>query len=268
MSILSSLEKQGWFQKILHSEGGYNPNEPVSVGGESYAGITQASYDAWRKKTGNMNTPEKVKELAGKVLGTRYEKMSPLDIPADQDVKVETICAFYEDYFKPAGLDLVPECLKYIHADFFVNAGFTANKVLQRMCGMEADGIIGKGSRAALANLKAKLEADIETDPTADDDLIMIYHQEKLKHYRGLVAKNPETYEKWLKGWEKRAQHVLSELGDYFEDSNPTQSAVDVDEHIDHDMLFDGTQADTETDSDNDIIDKMISLLQKLKKGV
>ena len=265
----NDLRNQDWFQRILKSEGGMNWDEPASCGGKSYAGITQKTYTEWRKnRCIFVDAPVEVEGLAGDALDTEWEKRSPLEIPEELGVRVDVICAFYTDYFKKAYIELLPECLRYMHADFFVNAMYNANKILQRMCGVDDDGILGMGSRAALSSLTKKLQTDIEVDPTADDDLIMAYHNEKLAHYQGLVDKNPDKFGKWHASWKKRAQHILSELGDYFHDENPTPSAV-LDDEV-HDGLFDDDVvaiSDPPENKPNDrqsIVDQIAALLQKL----
>lgn len=225
---LQNLQEQDWFQRIMKSEGGLNRNEPASVGGISYAGISQKTFYDWfdAGKCQIEDAPRKVVELAGDAIGTEWEKASPLEIPAAYGVRVDVIVAFYQDYFSMARLDVVPEALRYMHADFFTNAMYTANKVLQRMCGFQGksvDGILGPASREYIGQL----------DETFDnDDLIMGYHDEKLKHYESIKETNPALYDTNIKGWRKRAQHILSELQHYFHDDEPTTSALLEDEII------------------------------------
>ena len=234
-----NLQKEKWFQRIMESEGGLNMKEPASVGGKSYAGISQKTYEKWRQNKSRFgNPPQEVEELAGNTIGTEYEKQNPFDIPEGYGVRTDIIEAFYLDYFKLARLEILPECLKYIHADFFVNAGFNANKILQRMVGFtskkDIDGALGPASRQRIKELKDRIKTDLSDDPTADDDAIMDYHQRKLDHYESIFEKNPDLYNANIKGWRKRAQHILSGLGEYFVDEEPTTSAVlDESDHAD-----------------------------------
>ena len=231
---IEKLEDQIWFQRIMTSEGGLNLKEPASVGSKSYAGASQKAFGDWRKKKCQISdAPYDVEELAGTVIGTEWEKKSPLEAPKTYNIRVDVITAFYEDYFKMARLEILPECLKYIHADFFVNAKFNANKILQRMVGFtgkDVDGILGPASRKLLTELSETIKKDIVTDSTADDDLIMAYHNQKLDHYESLKEVNENLYNNNVKGWRKRAQHVLSELEDYFHDEDPTVSAIHEDD--------------------------------------
>ena len=247
------------FDLLMHSEGGYNPDEPASVGGSSYAGIAQKTYDNWRKtKCRIPYAPDTVKELAGTAIGTEWEKANPFTIPEEYGVRVDVIRAFYDAYFEPACLDLLPECLQYMHLDFFTNAGFTANRIVQRLLGFtgrNVDGILGPGSKEALVAFTEQFNEVLKSNPYADNDIIEEYHQLKLEHYESLKTKNPELYEKNIRGWRMRADHVKAELAAYFEDENPTTSAIDESEHIDvfeHETVV-AEQAEVDTKPDVDI---------------
>lgn len=235
------LQSQNWFQRIMKSEGGVNDREAASVGGKSCAGIGKDPYDDWLKKKCQIaDAPTEVKDLLGTAIGTKWEKASPLEIPKEFGVRVDVIVAFYKDYLYMARLECLPDCLQYMHADFFVNAKFNANRILQRMVGFkdkdgDVDGILGPASRERLKQMKEAVESS--DDPTADDDLIIAYHEQKLAHYESIKETAPDFYEENIRGWRKRAQHVLSELEDYFHDEEPTTSAIHEDDvHI---SLFD-----------------------------
>ena len=263
-----SLSEEKWFQRIMQSEGGLNLKEPESVGGKSYGGISQKALGDWREKRCQItDAPYQVEDLAGTATGTEHENKNPFDIPVGFSVRCDVIEAFYTDYFKNAHLELLPECLKYMHADFFVNAGYGANKILQRMIGFvdenDVDGILGPASRAKISELKAGIEADLADNPTADDDAITEYHSLKLEHYEAINDRNHDLYEANIKGWRKRAQHVLSELGEYFEDEEPTTSAV-LDES-DHESVFEDQEQEDQEELIERISDTVVTqLLKKL----
>lgn len=193
---------------ILKSEGGLNEDEPAHVGGVSYAGITQQAYDGWRKD--NINLPATVHGLK------------------DRHDIVES---FYVDYFSKYHVWEVPECLQYIFADFVVNAGGAAVKIIQRLASVDDDGVWGSGTSAAVATWKNDFQSKLESDTTLDDELITTFHEQKLKHYNTLAEKNPEKYARYLPGWKRRANKVLADLNDlYFKDDEPTLKAVDEDD--------------------------------------
>lgn len=229
-NFLQNLEEKEWFQRIMKSEGGLNRKEPASVGGISYAGISQKAYTEWIDSGIDMNVPINVEDLAGEVIGTQFEKDSPLEIHERHKVRVDVIVAFYQDYFKLARLEVIPECLVYMHADAFVNMKFNANRIMQKIIGFtkkeDLDGILGPASRARITELAENI------DSTNNDDLIMEYHDRKLEHYESIKESNPTLYESNIKGWVRRSNHVLAELESYFHDEEPTTSAIHEDDDI------------------------------------
>ena len=262
---LDNLEEQDWFHRIMKSEGGFNPNEPKSVGGKSCAGIGQLPYEDWlSKKCQIQDAPRQVEQLLGTALGTEHEKKSPYDIPLGYDVRLDVIHAFYIDYFSLAKLEVVPVCLQYIHADFFVNSKFNANKILQRMVGFsddipgQVDGILGPNSRERIRNLAGII------DSTNDDDYIMEYHERKLAHYESIKETNPDLYNANIKGWKRRANHVLAELEDYFHDENPTVSAIHEDENDPISLFEDPENVEVSDDIKSEIISKVTEEMTKV----
>lgn len=70
----------------------------------------------------------------------------------------------------------------------------------------------------------------MEDDPHFDNDLITRFHEQKIAHYERLAEANPDKYGKFLAGWKRRANNVLSDLGHYFENDEPTPKAHDEDD--------------------------------------
>lgn len=254
------------FELLMNSEGGLNENEPASVGGVSYAGISQKTYDSWRQsaKCQIPNAPTKVKDLAGTAIGTVYEKRNPLEIPTEHGVRVDVIKAFYVDYLEKSYIELLPECLQYIHMDFFVNAGYTANKVVQKILGFsgkEVDGILGRGSRAKLKEFTANFATELELNSYADNDLIDSYDNLKLEHYESLKEKNEDLYNANIRGWKVRANHVKAELIEYYQDDDPTPSAVDETEDVD--VAFEEVEAPSNSSNPRlDILEESVKDIQ------
>lgn len=109
------------------SEGGY-VNNPKDPGGPTDRGITQRTFDAWRKKTGKPKAPVK-----------GISKAEAEDIIAMQ-------------YMDPVGFDDLPSGLDYAMADYSVNSGpAKAVKDLQKIVGVSADGIMGTMTLAAVS---------------------------------------------------------------------------------------------------------------------
>ena len=193
---------------ILKSEGGLNTQEPESVGGVSYSGITQRTYESYLPRICEIysDAPDRV----------RYLENHP-----------DIVEKFYELYLGDGGAWLLPEFLQYMYCDFWTNAGAAAVKIIQQLAGCDADGVFGSGTKAAVTAWTEKVERDLKNDTSIDNHLIVEFHKAKLAHYQRLVDKNPDKFGKWLEGWKRRANHVLSELSEYFETSEGTPSAMD-----------------------------------------
>ena len=248
---------------ILKSEGGLNENEPASVGGISYAGVTQKAYDAYlpRIRLDIPNAPDSVRDL---------------------ETRPAIVHKFYDMYLETYHVWLLPEFLQFIYADFVVNAGAAAVKIIQKMAGVDADGVFGSGTKAAVFQWQREVEAQVAKDPSIDNDLILEFHNAKLDHYDRLVAANPDKFGKWLKGWQRRALDVLAELKEYFETDEGTPSAmhdadvpdIQVVEPPKSNAWNAGTQPETLEDTVvnlqrqiNDLVVKVDSLLNRKFEG-
>ena len=105
---------------VLKWEGGFS-NHPDDPGGATNRGITQAVYDAYRRRLG-LST-RSVKLLADDAMRDIYRKQYWLAVHGDE---------------LPGGLD-------YAAFDFAVNSGpGRAIKYLQMVLGVTADGVIGQ----------------------------------------------------------------------------------------------------------------------------
>ena len=225
---------------VLKSEGGLNENEPEHVGGVSYAGITQQAYDGWRKNVANP-----------------FSNELPISV-RDLEGNDRVIHAFYEDYFTKYHVWELPECLQYIFADFVVNAGSAAVKIIQMFAGVDHDGIWGSGTSDAVQLWKMRVEKLIDNDLNVDNDLITSFHEQKIAHYERLAEANPAKYGKFLAGWKRRANNVLGDLSHYFENDEPTPKAHDEDDHM--------LQVET-TITDEAGMDYLESVLKDIQEG-
>jgi len=108
------------------SEGGY-VNHPRDPGGATNRGITQRTYDAWRRMHGR--PPRNVRGI------TKEE--------------AEKIIEF--QYLNVVRCDALPSGLDYAMADYAVNSGPAhAARELQRVLGVAVDGVIGAHTLAAV----------------------------------------------------------------------------------------------------------------------
>ena len=192
--------------RIKTHEGELNEKEPAHVGGVSYRGITQRTFEEWTEGEGKL----KAKGIT--------DVRQLVDHP-------DVVDAFYHDYLKNAWH--LPDFLQYLYCDFYTNGQSNANKIIQRMIGIEDDGIWGSGTTRAVKQWRAETEDKLTQDPFLDNDLIMQFHDQKIAHYEKLATSNPELYGANLVGWKKRAMRVLAEHQEYFEDDEPVATAVD-----------------------------------------
>ncbi len=151
---------------VLHEEGGY-VNDPNDRGGATNFGVTQATYDLFRKQW--------------------KEPVQPV-----RHIDPSEVRRIYEDFYVSAHSDALPIGLDTIHFDFAINAGSKqAVRTLQRVLGVEpADGIFGPQTRKALNGINV-------------EDTIRSYANARRDFYNYLVIKRPAN-SSFLKGWLKR----------------------------------------------------------------
>ena len=155
---------------ILKFEGGY-ANDPDDPGGATMKGITQKTYDAWRKSKGLPN-----KAVRG-----------------ISDAEVETI--YHERYWVAGKCDALPWPVSLVHCDASVNHGpRNAAKLLQRAAGVADDGSIGPMTLAAV-------EA---ADP---DALVNLMLWKRLEFYEA-IARRRAASRKFLLAWLSRVNHL------------------------------------------------------------
>lgn len=143
--------------RVIAHEGGY-VNDPDDPGGETKYGISKRAYPRLD-----------IKNLTRDAAADIYER----------------------DYFTAAKLYMLPDPLAYCVLDFGVNAGTSrAVKVLQRVLGVSVDGVVGKGTAAAV---------NAVSDPYA---LVASYQKARAEYY---VSLNKSRY---LQGWLNRTIDV------------------------------------------------------------
>jgi lysozyme family protein len=156
--------------EILYNEGGYS-NDPQDPGGATNKGITQSTYDSYRK-------------------AHTLEQRSVLYI---QDQEVAGI--YRANYWHDGRCDLLPAGVNLVHFDFCVNSGITqACKTLQGVVGQTRDGIIGPKTLAAISAY-------------GNRRLVTDYTQARRSFYSGLAASRP-ALSKFLKSWISRTDRI------------------------------------------------------------
>lgn len=167
---MSNFEKALAF--ALKWEGGYS-NHPADKGGATNKGVTQSTYDTYR----------------------RLKRLTPRSVVYLTDDELKAI--YLQLYWQPARCDLLPEKLAICHFDWAVNAGvFRAKKTLQTVVGAVADGIIGQNTENAI---KAALQANSEAE------LCKRYCLNRENSYRAWGKGSQAVF---LQGWLNRLQSL------------------------------------------------------------
>lgn len=113
-------------KEVLKHEGGY-VNHPADPGGATNKGVTQATYDAYRRSKG-LITRKTVKLISDEEVADIYKSR----------------------YWDAVKGDALPAGVDYAVFDYGVNSGPTkAAKGLQKALGLTQDGIIGPRTLAA-----------------------------------------------------------------------------------------------------------------------
>ena len=159
----------GFFQALqftLEAEGGF----VVDNGGPTMQGVTQATFDSWRRRH---NLPS---------------------MPVAQIQEDERDAIYHQDYWLAAKCEKLPWPLSMVHFDHAVNSGpAQAIRTLQRAVGVKPDGHWGPDTQKAVGHALAY-------DTVLFRDLLL----ERLEFLYSLALMDPTTHHKSLKGWLRR----------------------------------------------------------------
>lgn len=160
---------------LLDEEGGWS-NHPSDRGGATMYGITQNTYNAWRKKKGK--APLTVRNITQQEAKDLYK----------------------EEYWNSAGCDKFPWPINYMTFDAAVNSGVSrAVRWTQAGLGIQADGKVGPGTVSA-----AKQAVD-----QGDGKKILGIVDQRTTFLARLVQEKP-SQAVFLLGWWRRTQRVLA----------------------------------------------------------
>ena len=103
------------------------------------------------------------------------------------DLTAENAREFYQWWVgERSGAMDVPSWFSYMLADFYTQSGGWAIKILQKKAGVDEDGAWGPNTKQAVSDMFAKLEAEIETNPHADNEFVRWYDSERRYFIRSL----------------------------------------------------------------------------------
>lgn len=155
---------------VTKLEGG-SSNHPADKGGLTMAGVTQVTYDAYRRRKG---------------LPSR---------PVTQSTPVERADIYRSQYWTPVRGDALPPPLDLVIFDLAVNSGpDRAIKTLQRVLGVTEDGLFGSQTLRALQEDAAAGQVEHLVSQVLD---------RREAFYRGLVARDA-SQKVFLAGWLNR----------------------------------------------------------------
>lgn len=157
-------------QYVLEDEGGY-VDHPSDPGGATNMGITRRTLADWR----------------GVVPYTKLDKSEVKNL-----TKAEAKAIYKARYWDVIKGDLLPSGIDYAVFDFALHSGpAKAVNTLQRLVGVEVDGLLGNKTLAAVAQ-----RGDLMT-------LLVSYQDARMKFLQGLSA-----FGVFGKGWMNRVQKV------------------------------------------------------------
>lgn len=159
---------------LLEEEGGWS-NHASDRGGATMYGVTQGTYDAWRKKKGLIK--QTVRNIS----------------------QAEARELYREEYWNAAGCDRLAWPISYMTFDAAVNSGPSrAVKWTQAGLGVTADGVVGAGT---IAIAKRVVEE-------GNTKAILAIVDQRATFLAALVKRTPSQLV-FLLGWWRRTLRVL-----------------------------------------------------------
>lgn len=160
---------------LLEEEGGWS-NHPADRGGATMYGITQGTYNAWRKKK---------KRPAQSVRNISKEEAREL---------------YNEEYWLAASCDKLPWPISYLTFDAAVNSGVTRSvKWLQQGLHCSPDGRIGPKTLDAAKNVVQ-----------AGDTKSLLSIVDARVEFLARLVQNKPSQAVFLLGWWRRTQRLLA----------------------------------------------------------
>lgn len=160
---------------VLRWEGGFvdHRNDP---GGRTNKGVTQRTYDSWRRRQGQ-------------------------DLRDVKQIEDSEVLRIYEsDYWVPPRCDLLRRKLDLVQLDTAVNMGpGRAVRLLQKAVGTVADGDFGPATERAVSS------SDL-------GQTLVEYCDGREAYYRDLATRRPPLGD-FLKGWLNRLNALRKEVG-------------------------------------------------------
>lgn len=164
---------------VLQAEGGY-VFDPNDSGSETYRGISRSNFPQW----------------IGWELIDNHKPLKRGEF-INSGILDNAVDVFYKNNFwdnlKADKID--SQRVATYEYDFYVNAGRNAVKELQKVLGVQADGLIGAGTLGAISD--------------SGEGLLLFLHNARIDYYKRIGTGNNERF---LKGWLHRCNYLYSQL--------------------------------------------------------
>lgn len=169
---------------ILVYEGG-NVDDPTDLGGRTAHGVTQRTYNAWRRDQKPLQDSRDVWEITPQEIEAIYR-------------------SYYWDKIDGDGIAVHSGKLALCVFDGAVNHGVGLSaRMLQRVAGANPDGVIGPKTLLLVAsNLALRSEPTVLTD----------YLKRRVAIYQNIIANNPPQ-QKFARGWRNRVNSLAIKVG-------------------------------------------------------
>lgn len=162
----------------LAYEGGTS-DHPDDPGGLTQRGVTQGTYDAWRRR----------------------KKLTTRRVTAISDEEIRSV--YREGYWNTVSADELPAGIDFAVFDYSVNSGPARSaKALQKLVGVGQDGVIGNLTLDAVERLVASIGEDLTVKLLCEERLAFV--------------KRLKTWATFGRGWSRRVmgQHQGFQDGD------------------------------------------------------
>lgn len=160
---------------LLEEEGGWS-NHPADRGGATKYGVTQTTFNSWRKKKGR-----------------RTESVANLTQDEARDI-------YREEYWDAAGCDRLPWPVSYITFDAAVNSGVSrAIQWTQEGLGMQADRLVG-----------AKTVSAANRAVDSGDAAALFRILDRRVQFLARLIQKKQDQSVFLLGWWRRTMRVLA----------------------------------------------------------
>lgn len=193
---------------VLCYEGGY-VNNKNDRGGATSRGITQATYDKYRRKKGLKRNPVRNIDdsFTSEIYRNRFLSLELINkFFEENEERTDEVKEIYlNEYWLAGRLQTLPILTALWVMDFNVMTGDDGTRIMQSIIGTKPDGVIGKKTLTKLAEYLSENE---------EWTLINRMSEERVNFHRRIVDRNP-TQSEFIKGWLNRLRRLrglLSEI--------------------------------------------------------